>query len=61
MHNSVKITIASLESDSFGNIFQVRMPVWEAKKRLEMLDKKGVEVTNRKEVETYIKKGEANA
>ena len=61
MFHTITIKLVTLESDSFGNVFPVRMPVWEAKKRLALMDEKGVNVSNRKEVETYIKKGEANA
>lgn len=61
MRHSIKLTLSTLESDSYNNVFQVRMPFWEAKKRLEYFDANNIEVSNRKEVEAYIKKGESHA
>ncbi len=50
----MKLVLSTLESDSWGNVFLVWMPKWEAKARLEMLEAKNIIVTNKQEVLEYV-------
>lgn len=53
MHQ-VQITLQTVESDSFGNIFIVQTPYDEVRKRLKYMQDHNIQVTNEAKVLEYL-------